>query len=145
MHGGGVLLGKLLPGLTAALRGLEFGQNSQINLPIAILIWLMIYPMMLKIDFTSLLGVRSRPGGILVTLFVNWLVKPFSMALIGWLFFKHLFLPWIGPALADQYVAGVIILAAAPCTAMVSPFASPSRCSSTVSWHSSWFHSRSGA
>ena len=115
----GVLLGKFLPGLTATLRGLEFGRDSQINLPIAVLIWLMISPMMLKIDFTSILGVRRRPGGILVTLFVNWLVKPFSMALLGWLFFKHLFLPWIGPALADQYVAGVIILAAAPCTAMV--------------------------
>ena len=116
---GGVLLGKFLPGLTAALRGLEFGRDSQINLPIAVLIWLMIYPMMLKIDFTSILGVRRRPGGVLVTLFVNWLVKPFSMAFLGWLFFKHLFLPWIGPALADQYVAGTIILAAAPCTAMV--------------------------
>src|SRR5512132_3357317 len=115
----GVLLGKLLPGVTGALRGLEFGAHSQINLPIAVLIWLMIYPMMLKIDFSSILGVRRRPGGILVTLFVNWLVKPFSMALIGWLFFKHLFLPLIGPALADQYIAGTIILAAAPCTAMV--------------------------
>jgi ACR3 family arsenite transporter len=79
----------------------------------------MIYPMMLKIDLGSILGVRKRPGGILVTLFVNWLVKPFSMAVLGWLFFKHLFLPLIGPQLADQYVAGVIILAAAPCTAMV--------------------------
>jgi ACR3 family arsenite transporter len=115
----GVVLGKLLPGITAALRGLEFGTNSQINLPIAVLIWLMIYPMMLRIDFTSILGVRKRPGGILVTLFVNWLVKPFSMAVIGWVFFKHLFQPWIGPDLADQYVAGTIILAAAPCTAMV--------------------------
>jgi ACR3 family arsenite transporter len=115
----GVLLGKFLPGLIGVLRGLEFGHNSQINLPIAVLIWLMIYPMMLKIDFSSILGVRKRPGGILVTLFVNWLVKPFSMALLGWLFFKHVFRPWIGPALADQYVAGVIILAAAPCTAMV--------------------------
>ena len=75
--------------------------------------------MMLKIDFTSLLGVGKRPGGLLVTLFVNWVVKPFSMAFLGWVFFKHLFLPWIGPELADQYVAGVIILAAAPCTAMV--------------------------
>ena len=115
----GVLLGKLLPGAVDQVRRLEFGQGSQINLPIAVLIWLMIYPMMLKIDFASILGVRRRPGGILVTLFVNWLVKPFSMAVIGWLFFKHLFLPWIGPALADQYVAGTIILAAAPCTAMV--------------------------
>ena len=115
----GVLLGKLLPGLIGAVRGLEFGRDSQINLPIAVLIWLMIYPMMLRIDLGSILDVRQRPGGILVTLFVNWMVKPFSMALLGWVFFKHLFLPWIGPALADQYVAGTIILAAAPCTAMV--------------------------
>ena len=117
--GVGVALGKLLPGVTDALRRLEFGQGSQINVPIAILIWLMIYPMMLKIDFGSLLGVGRRPGGLVVTLLVNWVVKPFSMAFLGWLFFKHLFLPLIGPELADQYVAGVIILAAAPCTAMV--------------------------
>jgi len=117
--GVGVALGRLLPGVTDALRRLEFGEDSQINVPIAVLLWLMIYPMMLRIDLASVLGVRRRPKGIAVTLFVNWLVKPFSMALLGWLFFKHLFLPWIGPALADQYVAGVIILAAAPCTAMV--------------------------
>ena len=115
----GVALGKALPGFVDALRGVEFGQGSQINVPIAVLIWLMIYPMMLKIDFSSILGVRKKPKGLLVTLFVNWLVKPFSMALLGWLFFKHLFLPIIGPELADQYQAGVIILAAAPCTAMV--------------------------
>jgi ACR3 family arsenite transporter len=115
----GVLLGKYVPGVTGALRLLEFGRGSQINLPIALLIWLMIYPMMLKIDFGSVLGVGRRPGGILVTLFVNWAVKPFSMALFGWIFFKQVFLPLIGPELADQYVAGTIILAAAPCTAMV--------------------------
>jgi ACR3 family arsenite transporter len=115
----GVALGKLAPGTVGALRRLEFGEGSQISVPIAILIWLMIYPMMLKIDLASLAGVRRRPAGLLVTLFVNWVVKPFSMALLGWVFFKHLFLPWIGAALADQYVAGVIILAAAPCTAMV--------------------------
>ena len=115
----GVILGKLFPGVVGVIRGMEFGQSSHINLPIALLIWLMIYPMMLKIDFASILGVRQRPGGILVTLFVNWLVKPFSMALLGWVFFKHLFLPLIGPELANQYVAGTIILAAAPCTAMV--------------------------
>jgi ACR3 family arsenite transporter len=115
----GVLLGKLFPSFVGALRALEFGTNSQINLAIAVLIWLMIYPMMLKIDLASILGVRKRPGGILVTLVVNWLVKPFSMAFLGWLFFKHVFLQWIGPELADQYVAGTIILAAAPCTAMV--------------------------
>ena len=115
----GVLLGKLLPGFVADVRSIELARGSQINLPIGILIWLMIYPMMLKIDFASIAGVRRRPKGILVTLFVNWLVKPFSMALFGWIFFKHLFLPIIGPELADQYVAGTIILAAAPCTAMV--------------------------
>jgi ACR3 family arsenite transporter len=75
--------------------------------------------MMMKVDFAAIRGVGRRPRGLLVTLGVNWLVKPFSMALLGWLFFKHLFAAWIGPALADQYVAGVIILAAAPCTAMV--------------------------
>jgi len=115
----GILLGKAAPSFVGGLRALEFGRDSRINLPIAILIWLMIYPMMLRIDFASIAGVRRRPGGILVTLFVNWLVKPFSMALLGWVFFKHLFLPILGPALADQYVAGTIILAAAPCTAMV--------------------------
>ncbi|MEK7331559.1 MAG: ACR3 family arsenite efflux transporter [Candidatus Eisenbacteria bacterium] len=117
--GAGVLLGKAAPGAVDTIRRIELGSGSQINLPIAVLIWLMIYPMMLRIDLASILGVRRRPGGILVTLFVNWLVKPFSMALLGWLFFKHLFRPWIDPALADQYVAGTIILAAAPCTAMV--------------------------
>ena len=112
----GVGLGKLFPEPVAALRALEI---SRINLPIVALIWLMIYPMMLKVDFASVLGVRRNPRGLLVTLFVNWLVKPFSMALLGWLFFRHLFLPWIGPEAAEQYTAGVIILAAAPCTAMV--------------------------
>src|SRR5512145_242607 len=115
----GVALGTLFPGFTDALRRLEFGEGSQINVPIAVLLWLMIYPMMLRIDLASVLGVRRRPRGILVTLFVNWLVKPFSMAFLGWLFFKHVFHPWIGDPLADQYVAGVVILAAAPCTAMV--------------------------
>jgi len=115
----GVAVGRLLPAVTDALRRLEFGEGSQINVPIAVLLWLMITPMMLRIDLASVLGVRRRPKGILVTLFVNWLVKPFSMAFLGWLFFKHLFFPWIGAELADQYIAGVIILAAAPCTAMV--------------------------
>jgi ACR3 family arsenite transporter len=98
---------------------MEFGGGSQINIPIAVLIWLMIYPMMLKVDFASIVGIRKRPRGLVVTLIVNWLVKPFSMAFFGWLFFKKLFLPLIGPEMADQYIAGVIILAAAPCTAMV--------------------------
>jgi ACR3 family arsenite transporter len=104
----GVAIGKLAPRAVGALRDLEFGDASHINVPIAIVIWLMIYPLMLKIDFVSLLGVRKRPGGLLITLFVNWVVKPFSMALPGWVFFKHLFLPWIGAELADQHVAGVI-------------------------------------
>jgi len=117
--GAGLLLGKALPGLTAALRGLEFGEGSHINVPIAVLIWLMIYPMMLRVDLRSIRSVGRRPRGLLVTLFVNWLIKPFSMAFFGWLFFRHVFSPWIGPELASQYLAGVIILAAAPCTAMV--------------------------
>ncbi len=115
----GVVIGKLSPGIVSALRSMEFGGGSHMNVPIVILIWLMIYPMMLKIDFTSILGVRKRPKGLIVTLIVNWLIKPFSMAFFGWLFFKHLFLPILGPELADQYIAGTIILAAAPCTAMV--------------------------
>ena len=117
--GVGVALGKLLPGFTDAVRRLEFGEGSRINVAIAVLIWLMVYPMMLKIDFSSVVAVRDRPRGILVTLFVNWLVKPFSMAAIGYLFFRVLFQPWIAPDLANQYLAGSIILAAAPCTAMV--------------------------
>jgi ACR3 family arsenite transporter len=115
----GVLLGILLPGLTDVLRRAEFGSGSQINVPIAVLIWLMIIPMMMKVDFTAIRNVGKRPRGLLVTLVVNWLVKPFSMALIGWLFFRGVFSAWITPAEADQYIAGVIILAAAPCTAMV--------------------------
>ncbi len=115
----GVALGRLAPQLVSTLRGLEFGSGSQINAPIAVLIWLMIVPMMLKIDFTSIARIGRKPTGLFVTIFVNWVVKPFSMAFLGWLFFEHLFLRIIGPELAGQYTAGVIILAAAPCTAMV--------------------------
>ena len=115
----GLLLGKLLPGLIEGLRDLEFGRGSQINVPIAVLIWLMIIPMMMKVDFAAIRNVGKRPRGLLVTLFVNWLVKPFSMALIAWVFFRHVFSGWIASADADQYIAGTIILAAAPCTAMV--------------------------
>jgi ACR3 family arsenite transporter len=115
----GLALGKFAPSIVHELRGMEFGQGSQVNVPIAILIWLMIIPMMMKVDFRAILGIRERPRGLAVTLIVNWLVKPFSMALIGWLFFRHAFSGWISAADADQYIAGVIILAAAPCTAMV--------------------------
>ena len=115
----GIALGQAVPGVMASLRGLEFGAGSQINVPIAILIWLMITPMMMKVDFRAIRNVGRRPRGLFVTLFVNWLVKPFSMAAIAWLFFRYVFSPWIPPADADQYIAGTIILAAAPCTAMV--------------------------
>lgn len=115
----GVGLGKVIPDAVASLRGLEFGQGSQINIPIAILIWLMVYPMMLKVDFSSVRNVGKNPKGLFVTLFVNWIVKPFSMALLGYIFFRLVFSPWITPSEADQYIAGSIILAAAPCTAMV--------------------------
>jgi ACR3 family arsenite transporter len=115
----GVALGKALPQAVASLRGLEFGQGSQINIPIAVLIWLMVYPMMLKVDFGSVVNVGKNPRGLFVTLFVNWIVKPFSMAFFGYVFFRLVFSSFISPAEADQYIAGSIILAAAPCTAMV--------------------------
>ena len=115
----GVAIGKLLPGATASLSRLEFGRGSQVNVPIGILLWLMIYPMMLKVDFSAIGGIARRPKGLFVTLFVNWLIKPFSMALLAWIFMQHVFSSWIEPELAKQYTAGLIILAAAPCTAMV--------------------------
>jgi len=115
----GVILGKLLPASIASLRGIEFGSGSQINAPVAGLIWLMITPMMMKVDFSSVRNVGKRPAGLLVTLFINWVVKPFSMALLAWGFFRVVFAHFITTAEADQYIAGCIILAAAPCTAMV--------------------------
>ncbi|MBI2931881.1 MAG: ACR3 family arsenite efflux transporter [Planctomycetes bacterium] len=115
----GVALGKLAPSAVETLRSLEFGRGSQVNVAIAVLIWLMIVPMMMKVDFGSVRDVGRRPKGLAVTLFVNWVVKPFSMALIAWLFFRNIFSRWISTADADQYIAGTIILAAAPCTAMV--------------------------
>lgn len=115
----GVLLGRLALGPVQLLREWEFGQGSHINAPIAVLIWLMIVPMMMKVDFAAIRRVGTRPTGLMVTLFINWVVKPFSMAFFAWLFFRYLFSAWIGSAEADQYIAGCIILAAAPCTAMV--------------------------
>jgi len=115
----GVALGKLLPAATSTLSKMEFFRGSQVNVPIGILLWLMIYPMMLKVDFSAIAGIAQRPKGLLVTLFVNWLVKPFSMALLAWVFLQHVFAVWIPPELAKEYTAGLIILAAAPCTAMV--------------------------
>ena len=115
----GILLGRWTPSLVQTLRDLELGHNSHVNLPIAILIWLMITPMMMKVDFSAVAKVGQRPAGLLVTLFVNWVVKPFSMAFFAWLFFRFVFSAWMSPSEADQYIAGSIILAAAPCTAMV--------------------------
>jgi len=112
----GIVLGKLFPEAVNALSKMEV---SHVNLPIAILIWLMIYPMMIKIDFSAILKVGEKPKGLLITLFINWIVKPFSMAFLAWLFFKHIFIGYIGAELANEYIAGAIILAAAPCTAMV--------------------------
>lgn len=115
----GVVLGRSAPAAVAALQTYEFAAGSQVNLPIAVLLWLMIVPMMMKVDFGAVRDVGRNPRGLLVTLAINWLVKPFSMALIAWIFFRHVFAAWITPAEADQYIAGCIILAAAPCTAMV--------------------------
>src|SRR6478672_5432259 len=117
--GVGVVLGLTASAFMQGLRGLEFGAGSQINVPIAILIWLMITPMMMKVDFGAIRDVGRKPAGLMVTLFVNWLVKPFSMALLAWVFFRFVFASFLSPAEADQYIAGCIILAAAPCTAMV--------------------------
>ena len=115
----GVVIGKWAPGAVGTLRNLEFGEGTHINIPIAILIWLMIIPMMMKVDFASVRNVGRKPKGLVITLFVNWVVKPFSMAFLAYLFFRGLFSAWISPSEADQYIAGAIILAAAPCTAMV--------------------------
>jgi ACR3 family arsenite transporter len=112
----GIALGRLFPGAFNALGGL---QVAQVNLPVAILVWLMIVPMLLKIDFAAIGRVREHWKGIGVTLFVNWAVKPFSMALLAWIFIRHLFAGALPAAQLDSYVAGLILLAAAPCTAMV--------------------------
>ncbi len=115
----GIVIGKFLPDFTATLSKMEFGQGSQVNIPIGVLLWLMIYPMMLKVDFGAIGGIARKPKGLMVTLFVNWLIKPFSMALLAWIFMQHVFAAWIDPETAKNYTAGLIILAAAPCTAMV--------------------------
>jgi ACR3 family arsenite transporter len=115
----GVAFGRALPDVTGALSGLEFGRGSQVNVPIGVLLWLMIYPMMLKVDFNAIGGIARKPKGLMVTLFVNWVVKPFGMAFLAWVFMGHVFAGWIDPETAKGYTAGLIILAAAPCTAMV--------------------------
>jgi ACR3 family arsenite transporter len=112
----GIALGQLLPGLSAYVGSLKV---AEVNVPVAVLIWLMIVPMLLKIDFTQLGKVTQHARGIGVTLFINWAVKPFSMALLAWIFVRHVFGQWLPAQQIDSYVAGLILLAAAPCTAMV--------------------------
>ncbi len=112
----GIALGQLFPGVFQAIGALEV---AQVNLPVGLLIWVMIIPMLVKVDFGALQEVKKHAKGIGVTLFVNWLVKPFSMALLGWLFIRHWFAPLLPPDQIDSYIAGLILLAAAPCTAMV--------------------------
>ena len=112
----GTLLGHFLPGAFAALAAPEV---ARINLPVAVLIWLMIIPMLLRVDFGAMRQLGQHWKGIWVTLFINWAVKPFSMALLGWLFLRHVFADWLPAGQIDSYIAGLILLAAAPCTAMV--------------------------
>ncbi|EBY0893057.1 ACR3 family arsenite efflux transporter [Salmonella enterica subsp. enterica serovar Anatum] len=112
----GILLGQVVPGVFRVIGGLEI---ARVNLPVGLLIWVMIIPMLLRIDFGALGQVKAHWRGIGVTLFINWLVKPFSMALLGWLFIRYLFAPWLPDDQLDSYIAGLILLAAAPCTAMV--------------------------
>ena len=112
----GVVLGNLIPQVFARVATLEF---AEVNLVVAVFIWVMVYPMMVQVDFSSLKHVGRKPKGLILTLVVNWLIKPFSMAALGWLFFKVLFVDWVDPQSANEYIAGMILLGVAPCTAMV--------------------------
>ncbi len=113
---GGIAIGSVAPGLVNAIAKAEV---ASINLVVAVLIWAMVYPMMVGVDFRAVAGVARQPKGLIVTLIVNWLIKPFTMALMAVLFFDYVFAPWIAPEDAAQYTAGLILLGAAPCTAMV--------------------------
>lgn len=112
----GIGLGLLLPGAFQALAALEY---ANVNFAVAVLIWAMVWPMMIGVDFSAMRRVGDRPKGLIITLVVNWLIKPFTMALLGVLFFRHVLAGFIPPAEADGYIAGLILLGAAPCTAMV--------------------------
>lgn len=112
----GIAAGAVAPGLFSMVAAWEY---AQVNLVIAVLIWIMIFPMMVQIDFTSLKDVGKKPKGLILTLVINWLIKPFTMALLGWLFFKGIFADWVDPTTATEYIAGMILLGVAPCTAMV--------------------------
>jgi ACR3 family arsenite transporter len=112
----GIALGIAAPGVFTLVSELEY---AHVNLVIAVLIWLMIYPIMVQVDFSSIKDVGKKPKGLVLTLVINWLIKPFTMALLGWLFFKGLFADWVDPQTASEYIAGMILLGVAPCTAMV--------------------------
>lgn len=112
----GLILGNVIPDIFAFVASLEY---AHVNLVIAVLIWVMIYPMMVQIDFSSIKDIKKSPQGLILTLIINWLVKPFTMALLAWLFFKVLFVDWVDPQNATEYIAGMILLGVAPCTAMV--------------------------
>ncbi|MBM6550370.1 ACR3 family arsenite efflux transporter [Marinomonas ostreistagni] len=112
----GIVFGNLAPSLFELIAALEL---AHVNLVVGVLIWLMIYPMMVQIDFSSLKDIGTKPKGLVLTLVINWLIKPFTMALLGWLFFKGLFADWVDPQTANEYIAGMILLGVAPCTAMV--------------------------
>ena len=112
----GVILGNYIPAVFSQIAGIEY---AHVNLVVAILIWLMIYPMMVQVDFTSIKDVGRKPKGLILTLVINWLIKPFTMALLGWIFFKVFFSSWVDPQSATEYIAGMILLGVAPCTAMV--------------------------
>ena len=112
----GVVLGNAAPEVFTALAALEF---ARVNLVVAALIWIMIYPMMVQVDFGSIRDIRNKPKGLIITLVVNWLIKPFTMAALGWLFFRVLFADLVDPETATEYIAGMILLGVAPCTAMV--------------------------
>jgi len=112
----GILLGTQFSAIFSVIAGLEF---AHVNIVVAVLIWLMVYPMMIQVDFAALKDVGKKPKGLIMTLVINWLIKPFTMAALGWLFFEGLFADWVSPEDAQQYIAGMILLGVAPCTAMV--------------------------
>lgn len=112
----GVALGLVMPAAFEAIAAMEY---AQVNLIVAVFIWIMIYPMMIQIDWAAVKDVRKKPQGLVLTLTVNWLIKPFTMAALGVLFFEYIFAPWVDPATASEYIAGMILLGVAPCTAMV--------------------------
>jgi ACR3 family arsenite transporter len=112
----GVTLGNLFPSMFSSIAALEY---AHVNLPVAVLIWIMIYPMMIQVDFSAVKDAGKKPKGLVLTLVINWLIKPFTMALLGWLFFRVIFADLVDPESATEYIAGMILLGVAPCTAMV--------------------------